>query len=108
MPASCRFPSAPLPAHLCLPAPAGWPQPVPASAWEIAPLPISPLHREKSTFRKNALRRFPREAPESALHSLLKHSTFSITFLLAEAVAVRTRILGRPAACFASLVLDYA
>jgi hypothetical protein len=28
--------------------------------------------------------------------------------LLAEAVAVRTRILGRPAACFASLVLDYA
>src|SRR5260370_29297763 len=39
--------------------------------------------------------RFPAEPPKSALHSLLKHSTFNITFLLAEAVAVRTRILGR-------------
>src|SRR5260370_32770416 len=39
--------------------------------------------------------RFPAEPPKSALHSLLKHSTFNITFLLAEAVAVRTRVLGR-------------
>src|SRR2546430_17686631 len=39
--------------------------------------------------------RVPAEPPRSALHSLLKHSTFNITFLLAEAVAVRTRVLGR-------------
>src|SRR6266705_1924178 len=39
--------------------------------------------------------RFPAEPPKSTLHSLLKHSTFNIAFLLAEAVTVRTRILGR-------------
>src|SRR5258708_17300345 len=42
-----------------------------------------------------ARRRIPPEAPRSTLDSLLTHATFSITFLLAEAVAVRTRILGR-------------
>ncbi|PYU77568.1 MAG: hypothetical protein DMG51_20390, partial [Acidobacteria bacterium] len=50
---------------------------------------------EKSAFRRIALWRVPAEPPKSALRSLLKHSTFNIAFLLAEAVAVRTRILGR-------------